>query len=162
MYARWALRYSRRNVAVLSALALSGCAAIGPGSPAPPQRDGDQNLAAFSAQLSGASEVPPVSSRGSGQIVAVLDRQTGLLRWKMNFSGIDSIATAVQLHGPAGPGGNAPAVITFPPPPRSPLEGRATLTPGQAAELLSGNWYVNVHTARHPGGELRGQLIERR
>ena len=40
----------------------------------------------------------------------------------------------------------------------SPLEGSATLTDAQAADLTSGKWYVNVHTATNKGGEIRGQV----
>jgi hypothetical protein len=159
MHARPRGRFRWFAVTAFSVSLLGGCA-IAP--PAAHQGDRQENLAAFSAQLSGASEVPPVSSRGRGQIVAVLDRQTLLLRWKMSFSGLDSAATAAQLHGPAGAGRNARPIITFEAPPKSPLEGRATLTPEQASDLLSGQWYANVHTARHPSGEIRGQLLERR
>ena len=38
------------------------------------------------------------------------------------------------------------------------FEGSATLTDAQAADLLAGRWYVNVHTDANKGGELRGQL----
>ena len=41
----------------------------------------------------------------------------------------------------------------------SPIEGTATITEAQAGSLLSGMWYVNIHTENHPGGELRGQLV---
>ena len=34
----------------------------------------------------------------------------------------------------------------------------ATITPAQAADLVEGKWYVNLHTAAHPGGEIRGQV----
>ena len=42
----------------------------------------------------------------------------------------------------------------------SPFKGSATLTDAQAADLQKGMWYVNVHTAANPGGELRGQLMK--
>jgi hypothetical protein len=42
------------------------------------------------------------------------------------------------------------------------MEGQATLTEAQVADLLAGNWYVNVHTAANKGGEIRGQLAPRR
>ena len=43
---------------------------------------------------------------------------------------------------------------------QSPIEGTATLTENQAADLLAGKWYANVHTAANPGGELRGQMMK--
>jgi hypothetical protein len=42
----------------------------------------------------------------------------------------------------------------------SPAEGSATLTDAQAADLVAGKYYVNVHTAANPGGEIRGQVIK--
>ena len=40
----------------------------------------------------------------------------------------------------------------------SPASGSATLNDAQAADLLAGRLYVNIHTAAHPGGEIRGQV----
>jgi len=42
----------------------------------------------------------------------------------------------------------------------SPAEGSATLTDPQAADLMAGRYYVNVHTAANPGGEIRGQVTK--
>ena len=42
----------------------------------------------------------------------------------------------------------------------SPAEGSATLTDAQAADLMSGRLYVNVHTAANPAGEIRGQVTK--
>jgi hypothetical protein len=41
----------------------------------------------------------------------------------------------------------------------SPFSGSKTLTDAQAAQLESGGWYVNIHTAAHKGGEIRGQVV---
>ena len=38
------------------------------------------------------------------------------------------------------------------------ITGSATLTDVQAADLMAGKWYFNLHTAAHPGGEIRGQV----
>jgi hypothetical protein len=35
------------------------------------------------------------------------------------------------------------------------------LTASQAADLSAGKWYVNLHTAANPGGEVRGQVSVR-
>ena len=56
-----------------------------------------------------------------------------------------------------GTNADVTVVIT---PSTSPFEGSATLTDAQAAELMAGQWYVDVHTAAHPGGEIRGQLAK--
>ena len=40
----------------------------------------------------------------------------------------------------------------------SPIIGSATLTPAQVDQLKQGLWYINLHTAANPGGELRGQV----
>lgn len=168
-------------LAALSALVLAGCASSVPLPPLPPVPSPppapapapvqpppaapavrDPQLAAFSARLDGRNQVPPVHSMGTGTIDAVLDRDTGLLRWRIRFSNLSGPVTAMHLHGPADVGSNAPPLITFNPPFESPWEGRLTLTPAQRAELLAGRWYLNIHTARNPAGELRGQLIERR
>jgi hypothetical protein len=42
----------------------------------------------------------------------------------------------------------------------SPMKGSATITDVQVGNLRAGLWYVNIHTAAHPGGEIRGQLTE--
>jgi len=134
---------------------LSGCA-----TPAKP--DPNAHLATFTTRLAGTNEVPPNGSMGTGTVDALFDRNTMLLRWKMSFSNLSGPPTMAHFHGPAAIGSNAPPAITFRVPLTSPYDGRATLTKAQADDLLAGRWYVNLHTAQYPGGELRGQMIERR
>jgi hypothetical protein len=43
---------------------------------------------------------------------------------------------------------------------QSPIEGTATLSDTQVADLLAGKWYANIHTAANPGGELRGNMVK--
>ena len=52
--------------------------------------------------------------------------------------------------------GETPVVVVKDP--TNPISGTAILTPAQEADLLAGKWYFNVHTAAHPGGEIRGQV----
>ena len=63
-----------------------------------------------------------------------------------------------HFHGPAMPGSNAGVVVPFPTA-ASPAEGMVNLTAAQATDLMTGKWYVNVHTAQNPGGEIRGQVL---
>jgi len=115
------------------------------------------STASYVATLSAAAEVPPNPSAGSGSLDAKLDKTTGVLSWTLTYAGLSGPATAAHFHGPAAPGSNAGVVVPLANP-ASPIQGQATLSAGQIADLSAGNWYVNVHTAAHPGGEIRGQV----
>ena len=117
------------------------------------------DTAAFSAQLSGANEVPRNSTPGSGRLDATLDKKTNLMTWTVSYAGLTSPVKAGHFHGPAAAGANAPVVIPFTGSLETPVSGSSTLTSAQVADLMSGKWYVNLHTATSPGGEIRGQLI---
>ena len=112
----------------------------------------------FKATLSGASEVPPTTSAGTGTATATLDTATGKLVWDVTYSGLTGPAMAAHIHGPADPGQNAGVVVPFKGKLASPIKGSATLTAAQMADLEAGKYYVNIHTAANKGGEIRGQL----
>lgn len=114
----------------------------------------------LTAQLSGANQVPPNTKPGTGTAEVRFNRGTRDLRYTVRYSGLSGPATAAHIHGPAAATANAPVVILFDSP-LSPISGAARLSPAQAADLLAGRYYVNVHTAAHPGGEIRGQLVVR-
>ena len=111
------------------------------------------------ASLKGAEEVPPVQTSGTGSVTATYDTASKKLTWKGSYSGLSGPATAAHFHGPGEPGKNAGVAVPIAPN-ASPFEGSATLTDAQAADLTAGRWYVNVHTAANPGGEIRGQLTK--
>ena len=119
------------------------------------------NLLAFTTQLRGANEVPAVASGASGKVDAVLNKDTNLLRWQLSYEGLSGPATAGHFHGPAPVGANAGVALPFTGPITSPMSGQATLTPAQAADLMAGKWYANIHTAKFPGGKIRGQMPAR-
>jgi CHRD domain len=112
------------------------------------------------ATLNGASEVPPNTSAGKGTADINYDAATKKLTWTLTYSGLSGPATAAHFHGPAEPGKNAGVAVAIAGAALSPAEGSATLTDAQAADLLAGKFYVNVHTAANPGGEIRGQVTK--
>lgn len=111
------------------------------------------------AELKGSNEVPPNASSGSGKAEAAFDTDTKVLTYTVTYADLSGPALGAHFHGPSEPGKNAGIALPFKSP-QSPIQGTATLTDAQAADLLSGKWYANVHTAANPGGELRGQMAK--
>ena len=161
---RWFLRYligfamtlfaaPRRSLLALLAVGLisTGCVVVSyPGT-----------STEFTGVLSGQQEVPPVAGNGAGTVTASLNKLTRVLSWKLNYAGLSGPVTMAHFHGPAAAGANAGVALGLPSPVTSPATGEATLTVAQVADLVAGKWYLNLHTAQHPGGEIRGQLLPR-
>jgi CHRD domain-containing protein len=82
------------------------------------------------------------------------------LTWTVTFDGLTGAPTAAHFHGPAEAGKTAGVVVLIGNNPASPATGSATLTDAQAADLLAGRWYVNVHTPTNRPGEIRGQVTK--
>lgn len=112
------------------------------------------------ANLSGANEVPPANTNGNGNgaLSASLDKQTLLLSWTLTYTGLSGPATGGHIHGPAMTGQNAGVVIPFTGSLESPIRGSTQLTAAQVNDVTDGRWYVNLHTAANPDGEIRGQI----
>lgn len=145
----------RSAAAGIFATALAGCAQMGMGSSSGGASAG---METYRATLSGAQEVPPVSSPASGSAEVMVNPSTMAMTYRVTYSGLSGAATMGHIHGPAPAGQNGPVKIPFASVAQSPVTGGATLTAEQYAELKSGRYYVNIHTAAHPGGEIRGQL----
>src|ERR1700704_3669236 len=112
------------------------------------------------ATLNGKAEVPPNASTGTGTADIDYDAATKKLTWKVTYSGLSGPATAAHFHGPAEADKNAGVAVAIPNATSSPAEGSATLTDAQAADLMAGKYYVNVHNAANPGGAIRGQVTK--
>ena len=137
-----------RTVIIVSALALVSIAA----------QAATINL---KADLKASSEVPPKDSSGTGTVTATLDTDTNEFKYHVEFGGLTGPVVAAHFHGPAIEGANAkPQIPIKTSPIVSPIEGKATLTPEQAKDLVDGKWYFNLHTSANPGGEVRGQLVK--
>ena len=115
----------------------------------------------FVANLSGAQEVPAVTSSGKGVCQAILNAAQTQITVNCNYSGLSSQANAAHIHGTAPVGANAAVLFNF-----GSVSGTSgtisnqtfNLTAQQVADLRRNQMYVNVHTANNPGGEIRGQL----
>lgn len=147
---------------------------------------GADERVAIRVEMEGYGEVPAVSSTGSGQ--AILRLHDTSLDYELTYSGMEGTVTQSHIHvGQKGVNGgiviffctnlgNAPAGTTVPACP-GPNEGTVSgtrtaadvvvqatqgIAANEFAEVLrairSGNTYVNVHTTKHPPGEIRGQV----
>jgi len=84
------------------------------------------------------------------------------LSWIVHFDGLSSEVALIHFHGPAPKGVNAGIQVVFPKPSRgfsSPNKGVTEVSAKQAADIINGLWYINIHTTKNPAGEIRGQLF---
>jgi len=111
---------------------------------------------AMKVSLTGAQEVPPASTQGSGS-GSFRVAKDGTVTGSVTTSGVQG--TMAHIHQ-AAKGQNGPVIV--------PLEKKddntwavpegKKLTPAQLDALKAGNLYVNVHSAKFKGGEIRAQL----
>jgi hypothetical protein len=133
-----------------AALALAGCAGMRDKMP-----DWMPGSGAVSVNLSGAEEVPPVTTSGSGS-GSFRVAEDGTVTGSVTTKGVPG--TMAHIHMGAK-GQNGPVIVplskdgdTYSVP-----AGRK-LSASQLEAFKKGNLYVNVHTAKNKGGEVRGQL----
>jgi len=132
-------------------LLLAGCA-TGPGS----QR------ATLAVTMNGIQEVPgPGDPDGSGTVEVRVVPATGQVCWNLYARGIDP-ATGAHIHrGAAGTAPNIPFVLGLTTPDAAGRSQGCAIVDQRLAQELSlraHDFYVNVHTAPHPAGAIRGQL----
>jgi CHRD domain len=117
----------------------------------------------FTAVLTSGQEPPPNTntSKAFGVAFVTFNTDTGELCFSISYDEftLTSAETVAHFHAPAPPGVNAAVIIPLPP--GSPKNGCVTpeLTEDLKRELFRGLWYVNIHTEKNMGGEIRGQLI---
>lgn len=147
-----------------------------------------QAVQIFSANLDGAQEVPPSGSSATGNATLVLSDDDQSLSYVITIVGLDFASqtpdtgddvTRMHIHN-APAGANGPIVFGFIDPSDDTDDFvlsfvastlTATITgvwdttdAGQPLAdfldaLRSGQLYINVHTERAPGGEVRGQIV---
>src|SRR5215218_5433280 len=90
-------------------------------------------------------------ARGSFSVAATRSGGSAVIAWRLSFSRLTGRATAAHIHiGRRGVAG--PVAVPLCGPCRSGARGRATVSGATLAALEAGRAYVNVHTARNPGG----------
>ena len=125
-----------------------------------------QAQTSFISCLNGAQETPaPVSTPAFGNGTVLLNAERNQITINLSFRGLLTPILSAHIHngafGIGGPvmldifslietsdGGRAGSIV----------DKRLDVTAAQAAVLLAGNGYFNVHSERFRGGEIRGQI----
>ena len=138
----------------LAALGLAlALVAIGVASAAP------QATHKLRAKLNAGQEVPKQTFKvagATGTFTATMTSQ-GKITWKLSYTGTTGAVMAAHIH-PAKVGVSGPVDVPLCGPCHSGQTGTGTATAAQVKAIESHGAYVNIHTAKNPAGEIRGQL----
>jgi CHRD domain len=119
---------------------------------------GTTRSAGWSAKLDASQEIPKQAVKvpaARGAFTATISGSK--LHWKLTFSKLSGPAAAAHIHlGAMGKAGNV--LVPLCGPCKSGVSGTATLTAALKKDFTKHLLYVNVHTAKNPAGEIRGQL----
>ena len=108
----------------------------------------------FIAVMTGANEVPAVTTAGLGLASVILSQSK--LEYKILVTGLSGPITAAHIHfGVAGKAGNIAYPLTFS---GNSLIGTLDVNGNFIDSLYSTRTYVNIHTAANPNGEIRAQI----
>jgi hypothetical protein len=116
----------------------------------------------FNNMYRGTNEVPSNASTATGTVMGTFNSATNRIIYTITFSGLAGNPTGSHFHGPAGPGTNAPVLVSlpgFPAATSGSYSGTSVLSDLFETQFLSNLWYANLHDATFPGGEIRAQLI---
>jgi len=113
-----------------------------------------------SAKLTAKAEIPVQvvkNTKGTGSFTGTLNGRK--LVWKLTFGKLTGPALAAHIHmAKAGKAGNVVVPLCAGTKCKSGVHGTATLTAAVLKAVKNGGAYVNVHTAKNPNGEIRGQI----
>jgi hypothetical protein len=111
------------------------------------------------AKLTGSQEVPKNKSKGTGSFAGTVVEKgkSKTLKWRLTFKGLSGKAVAAHVHlGKKGVAG--PVAVPLCGPCKSGAHGTAKVTEKIVSALEHHKAYANVHTAKYPDGEIRGQI----
>jgi hypothetical protein len=114
----------------------------------------------YTATINGSTETPPNTSTATGHGTFFLSPSTLTTTLKLAYAiTYSTTLTPTMAHIHKGAQG-IPGGVVIPLSTNNPITGTATLTQQQAADLLSGLYYVNIHSATLIQGEIRGQIVQ--
>jgi hypothetical protein len=142
--------------------------ALHPGGEIRGQLTPSKSLQFFGGTFSGGAEVPGVSGAGTGTVQLLVDTQGYSIHYAITYSGLSGDVVAAHIHF-GDPSISGPIMIPFKVGP-SPMVGILTQANFQStpqaptwadaiAAIRSGHAYANLHTAAHPSGEVRSNLV---
>jgi Cu/Zn superoxide dismutase len=139
-------------IAAFAALAIACVALAGAAGAAPTAGT------KFSAKLTTKAEIPaPKGGKGTGAFTATLTGNK--LVWKLTWGTLSGAANAAHIHlGKVGKAGNVAVPLCAGATCKSGVHGTVTLKAAVTKALKAGGTYVNIHTAKNPAGEIRGQV----
>jgi hypothetical protein len=145
----------RKDVMVVAAVvAALGATSAFARSTAPTRHAATTKLTAF---LTVNQAIPaPKGAHGSGTFTATVSGNR--IRFRLTFKGLTGPATASHIHAAlAGKANPAPAVPLCGPC-KNGQTGTVTASAAVLKKIFGGATYVNIHTAKNPAGEIRGQI----
>ncbi len=120
--------------------------------------DDEDPTITYNVVLNGAKEVPANPSTATGTARFTYDTLTYTLSGWVKYSGFTG--TNAHIHkGAANVSGGVVFPLTAPFDVSPIVLAPVVLNAAQQADLKANLYYINVHSATYPGGEIRGQLI---
>ena len=114
----------------------------------------------------GTLDMPAGATLPSGMATVVVDSDAMTIAWDVDYQDLTGpiVSPGAHFHGPAELGTNAGVQVFLTngnpsEPATGNLTGSASIDAQQMSDVLSGLWYLNIHTQANPSGELRGQVV---
>jgi short subunit fatty acids transporter len=113
------------------------------------------NMLSFDVMLSGVNEVPANNSKATGMLMGTYNKDSKMLSYTLTYSGMTATAGHFHKAAAGSNGGVAVDLGSI----STGMKNTLTLTDAQVTDLMAGMWYINLHSAAFPSGELRGQVM---
>jgi hypothetical protein len=102
-------------------------------------------------------EIPaPKGAHGSGTFTATVTGRK--IKFRLTFTGLTGAATAAHIHLALAGRANPLPAVTLCGPCTSGQTRTVTASAAVMKKILGGATYVNIHTPKNAGGEIRGQI----